>query len=553
MVVCAAYQPSSSLMAPFLSSPALANWRQSFRSSFIINNAPTTKWEHCNFQTRIFLMKEHASLDSAQRPAATGDMDPEAFRRYGHQVVDWMADYLAEVGKYPVLAHIAPGDIRRSLPGQPPIQPVAMETILADFDQLLMPGITHWNSPGFMAYFGITGSGPGILGEMLSAALNVNAMLWRTSPAATELEQVTLDWLRQMLGLPSPLFGVINDTASSGILYALAAAREAIPGLHIRQEGMSGRADVPRLRYYASQEAHSSVDKAGIVLGIGQAGLRKIGVDSEFRMDVEELERDIQEDIAAGWRPFAVVATVGTTSTTSVDPVPQIAAVCERHGLWLHVDGAYGGLAAVDPAMHWVLAGCERADTLIVNPHKWLFTPVDCSVFYTRKPEVVKAAFSLVPEYLRNTEGKGDEVPNLMDYGTSLGRRFRALKLWMILRYFGQEGLAARIHEHIRLAQLFGQWVDDSPSFERMAPTPFSTVCFRAHPRGLDDEAQLEALNERIMNRTNEAGRFFLSHTKLHGQFTMRVAIGNLRTSEQHMRTLWDDLQAMLAAETYYK
>ena len=488
-------------------------------------------------------MKEHASFDSAQRPAATGDMDPEAFRRYGHQVVDWMADYLAEVGKYPVLAHIAPGDIRRSLPGQPPIQPEAMETILADFDQLLMPGITHWNSPGFMAYFSITGSGPGILGEMLSATLNVNAMLWRTSPAATELEQVTLDWLRQMLGLPSPLFGVINDTASSGTLYALAAAREAIPGLHIRQEGMSGRPDVPRLRYYASQEAHSSVDKAGIVLGIGQAGLRKIGVDGEFRMDVEELERAIQEDIAAGWRPFAVVATVGTTSTTSVDPVPQIAAVCERHGLWLHVDGAYGGLAAVDPAMRWVLAGCERADTLIVNPHKWLFTPVDCSVFYTRKPEVVKAAFSLVPEYLRNTESKGDEAPNLMDYGTSLGRRFRALKLWMILRYFGQEGLAARIHEHIRLAQLVRRWIEEAPNFELMAPTPFSTVCFRAHPQDIDDESQLETLNERIMNNINAAGRFFLSHTKLHGKFTIRIAIGNLRTTEQDVRELWEDLK----------
>src|SRR5437764_4998561 len=352
-----------------------------------------------------------------------------------------------------------------------------------------------------------------------------------------------------MLSLPSRLFGVINDTASSGTLCALAAAREAIPGLHIRQEGLSGRADVPRLRYYASQEAHSSVDKAGIVLGIGQAGLRKIGVDSEFRMDVEELERAIQEDIAAGWRPFTVVATVGTTSTTSVDPVPQIAAVCERHGLWLHVDGAYGGLAAVDPAMRWVLAGCERADTLIVNPHKWLFTPVDCSVFYTRKPDVVKAAFSLVPEYLRNTESKGDEVPNLMDYGTSLGRRFRALKLWMILRYFGQEGLAARIHEHIRLAQLVRRWIEEAPNFELMATTPFSTVCFRAPPQGMNDETRLERLNERIMNRVNASGHFFLSHTKLHGKFTIRLAIGNLRTTEQHIRELWQELQTILASE----
>src|SRR6266576_4140994 len=384
-------------------------------------------------------MEEHLYLDSAQQPTTTGDMDPESFRIYGHQIVDWIADYLGHIEEYPVLAQTAPGDIRQALPTHPSKQPEVMEDILADVDRIIMPGITHWNSPGFLAFFGITGSGPGILGEMLSGVLNVNAMLWRTSPAATELEQVTLDWLRQMLGLPSPLFGVINDTASSGTLYALAAAREAIPGLHIRQEGMSGRAEVPRLRYYASQEAHSSVDKAGIVLGIGQAGLRKIGVDSEFRMDVEQLEQAIREDIMAGWLPFAVVASVGTTSTTSVDPVPHIADICERYSLWLHVDGAYGGSAAVDPAMRWTIAGWERADTIIINPHKWLFTPIDCSVLYTSKPGVVKAAFSLVPEYLRNTEITVEDVPNLMDYGTSLGRRFRSLKLWMIMRYFGQE------------------------------------------------------------------------------------------------------------------
>src|SRR5438552_11996031 len=281
-------------------------------------------------------MDEHTRLDPAQQ--STGDMDPVAFRHYGYQVVDWIANYLEDVKKYPVLSHNTPGDVRRALPAHPPGQPEAMEAILADVDSILMPGITHWNSPGFLAYFSITGSGAGILGEMLIGALNVNAMLWRTSPAATELEQVALDWLRQMLGLPEPLFGVINDTAYSGTLYALAAAREALADLHIRKEGMSGRADVPRLRYYASQEAHSSVDKAGIVLGIGQAGLRKIGVDSAFRMDVAQLERAIEEDIAAGWRPFAVVATVGTTSTTSVDPVTQIAAVCGRHVLWLDVD-----------------------------------------------------------------------------------------------------------------------------------------------------------------------------------------------------------------------
>ncbi|HYX51288.1 MAG TPA: pyridoxal-dependent decarboxylase, partial [Ktedonobacteraceae bacterium] len=273
-------------------------------------------------------MEERKYLDSAQQPTATGDMDPEAFRMYGHQVVDWIADYLGHVGEYPVLAQTAPGEIRHALPDRPPIEPEPMERIFADFEQILMPGITHWNSPGFLAYFGITGSGPGILGEMLSGALNVNAMLWRTSPAATELEQVTLDWLRQMLGLPHSLFGVINDTASSGVLYALAAAREALP-FQIRRQGIAGRTDVPRLRYYASQEAHSSVEKAGIVLGVGQEGLRKIGVDSEFRMDVKQLEQAIQEDIVAGWLPFAVVATVGTTSTTSIDSVLDIAEICE--------------------------------------------------------------------------------------------------------------------------------------------------------------------------------------------------------------------------------
>ncbi len=494
-------------------------------------------------------MEERNYLDPAQQSSDTGDMDPESFRAYGHEIVDWIADYLANVGEYPVLAQTAPGDIRHALPDQPTIEPEPMETILADFERVLMPGITHWNSPGFMAYFGITGSGPGILGEMLASALNVNAMLWRTSPAATELEQVTLDWLRQMLGLPHPLFGVINDTASSGVLYALAAAREAIPDLQIRQQGMSGRPDVPRLRYYASQEAHSSVEKAGIVLGVGQAGLRKIGVDSVFRMDVAQLEQAIQEDIADGWLPFAVVATVGTTSTTSVDPVPQIADICERYGLWLHVDGAYGGSAAVDPAMRWVLAGCERADTIIVNPHKWLFTPIDCSVFFTRKPDVVKAAFSLVPEYLRNSESAGDEVPNLMDYGTSLGRRFRSLKLWMIMRYFGQEGLAARIREHNRLGQLIAAFIDASDDFELMAPTPFSTVCFRAYPLSMNNEERLDALNERIMNHINTSGHFFLSHTKLHGKFTIRIAIGNLRTTEQDIRHLWGELQEALAEE----
>ncbi|MDQ6660528.1 MAG: pyridoxal-dependent decarboxylase, partial [Chloroflexota bacterium] len=267
-------------------------------------------------------------------------------------------------------------------------------------------------------------------------------------------------------------------------------------------------------------------------------------------MDVAELEHAIQEDLANGWRPFAVVATVGTTSTTSIDRVPQIADICERYGLWLHVDASYGGTAAIDAEMRWVMDGCERADSLIVNPHKWLFTPIDCSVFYTRKPDVVKAAFSLIPEYLRNTESQGNEVPNLMDYGTSLGRRFRSLKLWMIMRYFGHEGLAARIHEHNRLGKLVAQWVEESPDFELLAPTPFSTVCFRAHPKGMDDEAELDALNERILDKINAKGHFFLSHTKVYGKYTLRVAVGNLRTTEQDVRDVWEEIQQVLSAST---
>lgn len=494
-------------------------------------------------------MDEQKQLDAAQQPGAKGDMTPEDFRRYGHEVVDWIADYLANLRDYPVLSRLSPGDIRRALPVQPPAQPEPMEEILSDFDNILIPGITHWNAPGFMGYYGITGSGPGILGEMLASGLNVNAMLWRTSPAATELEQVTLDWLRQMLGLPDPLFGVINDTASTGILYALAAAREAIPDLAIRQRGMAGRNDLPRLRMYSSVDTHSSADKAAIVLGIGQEGLRKIATDDNYRMDPAALEQAILEDKANGWLPFAVVATVGTTSTSSIDPIPQIADICERYNLWLHVDGSYGGIAAVDPQMRWILAGCERADSLIVNPHKWLFTPVDCSVLYTRKPGTLKAAFSLTPEFLKNNEMESDIVPNLMDYGNALGRRFRALKLWMIMRYFGHEGLTARIREHTRLAQMFVQWLHDSPDTEVMAPTPFSLVCFRVHPRGMDNEEQLNALNERVMHRINAEGHFLLSHTKLHGKFTMRAAMSNLHITEEDIKHLWQEVQSHLSAE----
>jgi len=470
-------------------------------------------------------------------PASLGDMSAEDFRRYGHQVVEWIADYLSHPERYPVLSQNQPDQVKEALPSKAPERGEAMEAMLADLDRVIVPGVTHWNHPGFFAYFATSGSAPGILGEMLTAAFNVNAMLWRTSPSATELEEVTLEWLRQMIGLPDEFKGVIYDTASISTLCAIAAAREAA-GLEVREQGLG--ATGAKLRMYASEHVHSSVDKSAITLGIGQSGLRKIPSDGEYRMDPRALEHAIQEDRASGWQPFCVVATTGTTSSTSIDPVPAIADLCGREGLWLHVDAAYGGSAAVVPEMRWVLEGSDRADSLVVNPHKGLFVPVDLSVLYCRKMDVLRSAFSLVPEYLRT--GEGEEVRNFMDYGPQLGRRFRALKFWFVMRYFGVEGLQARLRLQIALAREFADWVDQSDAFERLAPVPFSVVCFRAHPQTVSSEADLDALNERLMNEVNCTGKVYLSHTKLAGKLTLRLAIGNIRTTREHVKLAWDEL-----------
>ncbi len=441
-----------------------------------------------------------------------------------------------------MLSRARPGEIKAALPPSPPTRPEPLAEVLADVERLIVPGLTHWNHPGFFAYFATSSSTPGILGEMLSAAFNVNGMLWRSSPAATELELVVLDWLRQMLGLPAGLFGVIHDTASSSVLVALAAAREAVPGIEARRRGLVGQA---RLRMYASEQTHSSVEKAAILLGIGQEGFRKIPVDDAYRMDPAALARAIAEDRASGWTPFAVVATVGTTATTAIDPVSAVADVCSREGLWLHVDAAYGGSAAVVPELRWVLAGCERADSLVINPHKWLFVPLDLSVLYTRRPETVRAAFSLVPDYLRTPE---DAVaPNLMDYGVSLGRRFRALKLWMVLRAFGTEGIAERIREHVRLAAALRSWIEADPCFELAAPSPFSLVCFRARFPGRSPEDE-DRLNEEVVEAVNATGEAFLSPTRLRGRIILRLAIGNIRTEERHLRRAFDLLRDAAAA-----
>jgi aromatic-L-amino-acid decarboxylase len=474
-----------------------------------------------------------------------GDMDPEAFRREAHRLADWIADYLADPSQYPVLARVAPGEVSRQLPLDAPAAGESFDAIFSDFERIILPGITHWNHPGFFAYFAITGSAPGILAEFLSAALNQQAMLWRTSPSATELEEVTLRWLQRLIHLPGEFEGVIYDTASISTLHALAAARErAVP--RVRDLGLAGRDSLHGFRVYCSDQTHSSIDKAVILLGLGHAAVRKIPSDDDYRMRVDLLRTALDEDLAAGIIPVAVVATVGSTSTTSVDPLRDIATLCARRNVWLHVDAAYAGVAAMVPGCENLLDGSAQADSIVVNPHKWLFTPFDASVLYCRHMDVLRSAFSLVPEYLKTTDADG--VRNLMDTGIQLGRRFRALKLWMVMRHFGADGLRARIGEHMRLARLFASWVDETDGFERLAPVPFSVVCFRALPARSGSDAEIDAFNERLVEAVNRGGEIFVSHTRLQGRFVIRLAIGNLRTTEHHVDRAWELFRSYRAA-----
>ncbi len=469
-----------------------------------------------------------------------GDMDPETFRREGHRIVDWLAEYFANPQAYPVLSRALPGQVAASLPSAAPEQGESFADIFSDFDRLIVPGLTHWNHPGFFAYFSISASGPGVLAEMLSAGLNVQAMLWRTSPSATELETVALGWLRQLMGLPDTFEGVIYDTASITTLHALAAAREAVVE-DVRARGLAGRDDLPALRIYCSDHTHSSIDKAVILLGLGQSSIRRIPCDDRYAMRADLLASAIAEDKAAGRLPVAVVATIGTTSSTAIDPLAAIAAICGREHVWLHVDAAYAGVTAIVPEWRAHFEGMALADSLVVNPHKWLFTPFDLSVLYCRRMDLLRQAFSLVPDYLKTVEAGA--VKNLMDTGIQLGRRFRALKLWMVMRYFGGDGIRARLREHGRLARQFAGWVDAEPSWERMAPVPFSVVCFRHRPPAVESEADLERLNATIMDRVNQSGEVFLSHTKLEGRYVLRLAIGNIRTTEAHVARAWQLLR----------
>jgi aromatic-L-amino-acid decarboxylase len=467
-----------------------------------------------------------------------GDVSPDLFRQQLHQIADWIADYREKIDNRPVSFPTTPGELIRSLPGIPPENSESFEEIWQDFEKLVLPGIVHWGHPRFMGYFGSTTTSPGIIAEMVAAALNVNAMTWRTSPAATELETVVLAWLRRWLDLPDSFGAVVHDTASIAILHALAAARENA-GEAIRRRGLLGQALAP-LRIYTSDQSHSSVEKAAIAVGIGEENVIRIPSGTDFRLDPAALRRAIEIDLAQNFHPLAVVATVGTTSTASVDPVPEIAPICRQHGLWLHIDAAYGGGLALLPEAAWVKAGWPEADSLVINPHKMLFVPFDFSVLYVRDISRLRNVFSLVPEYLRH-DSIGADV-NYMDYGVPLGRRFRALKAWMVWRTFGREGMAARIREHLRLARLFVEWLQADGRFEVLAPATMGVVCFAP----VNSDAQTVTT---LVQRLNASGKTYLTQTKLRGRSCLRLGLGNILTTEDHLTAVWSLIQEAAAKQ----
>ena len=469
-------------------------------------------------------------------PQSPGDTPPEEFRKQLHELADWVADFRENIESLRVAPGEKPGAIRAQLPAQAPEGGESFEKILNDVNRVIVPGMVHWSHPMFLAYFGWTTTAPAILGEIITAPLNVNAMTWRTSPAATELETLMIDWIRQWVHLPQQFEGVVYDTASVGVMHALAVAREeAAP--FVRKRGLVG-AGAPVFRIYASEQAHSSAEKAAIALGLGQENVQRVATDSLFRMDASALREMIARDVRDDFKPLAAIATIGTTSTASVDPIPEITRICREFKMWLHIDGAYGAGFAILPEYQSMTAGWSDAESIVVNPHKSLFVPLDFSVLYVRDLEKLRRVFTLVPEYLR-----GDTVEaqkNYMDYGIQLGRRFRALKAWIIFRSFGREGIAARLREHIRLANIFADWIRKDNRFELAAPVSLGIVCFRFVS---GDENELDKLNSEIVEQINASGRAYLTQTKLRGQTVMRIGLGNVLTTEDHLRKAWEIIQ----------
>ncbi len=469
-------------------------------------------------------------------------MNSDEFRRHGYEVIDWIADYLDHADRFPVMSQSRPGDIKALIPDSAPEEGEPMETILADFRRDILPGVTHWNHPRFFAYFPANNSAPSILGEMLSAGLGVNAMLWQTSPAATELEEKVTSWLGEMIGLPEGFHGVIQDTASTTTLCALVCAREKATSYSVNAAGPAGLAGAGALRIYASREAHSSVLKGAKIAGFGSENLVLVDIDENRAMDPADLEAKISADLDAGLVPCCVVATVGTTGCTAIDPLKTIGPVAKKHGLWLHVDAALAGNAAILPEFRWVFEGAEHADSLVLNPHKWLLTNFDCSVYFVRDPDHLERTLSVHPEYLKT--GRDREVNNFMDWGIPLGRRFRALKLWFVLRNYGTRRLQEMIAGHIALAREFAGWIDEASDWQRLAPVPLNSVCFRWKPSEIDEKALNEA-NARLVDRINADGTIYLTHTKLDDVFTIRLAVGQRATRREHVVTAWETLQKM--------
>jgi aromatic-L-amino-acid decarboxylase len=469
-------------------------------------------------------------------PVKNFHMTPDEFRKYGRAVVDWISDYYERIESFSVLSPVKPGQVRASLPSEPPLQGEAFETILQDVERLILPGITHWQSPNFFAFFPANASGPSILGELLSAGLGVQGMLWATSPACTELETHVMDWLVDMLGLPEKFKscgaggGVIQDSASSASLCALLAARERATQFASNERGCDGR-----LIAYASTQTHSSVEKGVKIAGMGRQNLRLIGVDGNFALRPDLLAEQIQKDRQAGLVPCFVCATVGTTSSNAIDPLAEVGEICRREGLWLHVDGAMAGTAAICPEFRYLQSGLEYADSYCFNPHKWMFTNFDCDCFYVADRAVLINTLSVLPEYLRNQATESGAVIDYRDWHIPLGRRFRSLKLWFVIRHYGAEGLRYHIRRHVELAQKFVRWVENDPRFELAVPAPLNLVCFR-HVGG-------DEINQRLMERLNGSGKLYLTHTRLNERLTLRLCVGQTHTEEPHVRKAWQLIQ----------
>ena len=477
-------------------------------------------------------------------------MSPDEFRANGKALIDWIADYYEQIEQYPVMSRVAPGEVRAQLPAEPPQTGEPFEAMMADVERIIMPGITHWQSPNFYAYFPANASFPSILGELLSAGLGVQGMIWQTSPAATELETHVMDWLAGMLGLPEAFLststggGVIQDTASSAVLAAMVAARERTVTSNqysVNSDQYSVVSHVEdgkdsRLRAYTSTQAHSSVAKAAGIAGVGRVNLRAVAVDGDYAMRPDDLRRQIEADRAAGLLPFFVVATIGTTSSTALDPIRAIGEVCHEYGVWLHVDGAMAGTAALCPEFRAMQDGLELADSYAFNPHKWMFTNFDCDCLWVADRAALIRALSILPEYLKNAATAAGAVIDYRDWHVQLGRRFRALKLWVVIRHYGVEGLRAHVREHVRLGQEFAAWVAADPAFELAAPAPLNLVCFRLRQGG-------DAANRALLERLNASGKLYLTHTVLDGKYTLRMSIGGTLTEERHVAAAWQHIR----------